>query len=43
MAQVSDAAIRVEATFFFVNAHYGPDAMIAEENDFELRLKQRKQ
>ena len=39
MAQVSDAAIRVEATFFLGNAHYGPEAMIAEENDFEIAVE----
>ena len=43
VAQVSDAAIRVEATFFLANGHYGPEAMMAEENDFKLRLTQRRQ
>ena len=43
VAQVSDAAICVEATFFFANGHYGPEAMLAEKNDFKLQLTQRRQ
>ena len=43
VAQVSDAAICVEATFFFANGHNGPEAMLAEKNDFKLQLTQRRQ
>ena len=43
VAQVSDAAICVEATFFFANGHYGPEAMLAENNEFKLQFTQRRQ
>ena len=36
MAQVSDGAIRVQATFYLGSAHDGHEAMVAEEDDFEV-------
>ena len=36
MAQASDGAIRVQASFFLGSAHDGHEAVIADEDDFEV-------
>ena len=36
MAQASDGAIRVQASFLFGSAHDGYEAMLEEEHDFEV-------
>ena len=36
MAQASDGAIRVQASFLFGSAHDGYEAVLEEEHDFEV-------
>ena len=36
VAQASDGAIRVQASFFLGSAHDGHEAVIADEDDFEV-------